>query len=173
MSIFKKVFLFSFLFVFGAFFTTSVSAMTPRVSFSVDPNNSNTVQMNVTGDANTGVLFKYTAVNSSGPQLTSIGTTNASGNYSTSLNLNSYNIVQNSAVSVIVNGQMSPNVAWTFGNTTNTNLTLSQASTVINVGQSTTITASNNGSNALYLSSNTNPQVANISFRFCDVSNCQ
>ena len=165
MEIFKKI---SFVLVVLTFlsFAKSTLAMTPTISVSIDSNDSSLVRMNVTGDPNSGVLLLYYSTTASGPQIRSIGTTNSSGSFSNTLGLNDYSISQNSAVSVRVNNQTSASFLWPYSSnsTATTSLTLSQSSVVSAVGQSTTITASNISSNTIYLSSNSNPQVANVAF---------
>jgi hypothetical protein len=101
-----------------------------------------------------------------------MGTTNSNGSYSTSLNLNDYNIAQYSSVAVMVNNQSSVDTSWSYvASTVNSNsLSLSQSSIVVNVGQSNTISTTYSGSNALYLSSNTNPQVANVTLNGNQIS---
>jgi hypothetical protein len=164
MNILRKVFFALFLFV-GVSLAGNVSAMTPTVSFSADQNNSSLVQVVVNGDANSGVILKYYSSTASGPQMKSLGMTSSSGYFSGSITLSEYNIPKGSAIGVLVNGQLSSDISWPYESTTSsTNITLSQASVVLNVGQSNTVTASNTGSNSLYLLSNASPQVANISF---------
>lgn len=160
---FKKLFFISFF--LGIFaLATNVSAMTPTLSVSPNANDSSSVQLTVVGDSNAGVILYYYSTNANGPQEKSLGTTNSSGSLITNIDLDQFNITQNSVVSVIVNGQQSANVGWTYANTTaTTTLALSQSSAAVSIGQSSTITASNNGTNALYLASNANAQVANIS----------
>ena len=165
MQLFKKIFLVSLIFV-SISFVGKVFAMTPTLSIAIDPNNSGLVQVSVIGDVNSGVILHYYSTIASGPQVHSIGVTNSSGNFSGSIDLNQYSITQNSVVSVTVNSQSSANITWPYASNTTatTSLTLNQASLVLSVGQSLTVTGGNIGSNALYLSGSTNPQVANISF---------
>ena len=164
MRIFIKV-LFALVLFVSFSFAKSAFAMAPTFSLTTDPNNSSYVQINVTGDANSGVILRYYSTTASGQLMHSIGVTNASGNFSGSIALTDYNITQNSAVGVTVNGQSSSNTTWPYtSSTATTTFSLSQGSVVLTIGQSTTITTSNTTSNALYLSSNTNPQVANIAF---------
>jgi hypothetical protein len=166
MNIFKK----SSFFILVSFallsFASNAHAVTPTLSISADSSNSSIVNINVTGDPNSGVIFRFYSISSSGSQLRSIGMTNSSGNFSGNISLSDYNIAQNSSVGVLVNSQSSADVSWPYSsNGTATNiLTLSQASAVLNVGQSSVITTSNSGSNYLYLSNNSNPQAANIAF---------
>jgi hypothetical protein len=165
MITYKKLLAF---FVFTLLFlqVNSASAMTPSLSVYTDSTNNSVVQINVVGDANSNVLLKFFSNNTSGPQLKALGTTNSSGSFNLSMGLNDLNITSNSAVGVLVNNQASTDVAWPYSssNTSSTNLTLSQSSLVLNTTQVATVTSSNSGSNSLYLSSNSSPQVANISF---------
>ena len=166
MNIFRKLFLSAIISFALLTFATNAYAVTPTLSISTDPNNSSIVNINVTGDPNSGVIFRFYSVSSSGSQLRSLGMTNSSGNFSGTIGLTDYNIVQNSSVGVLVNSQSSADVAWPYtssGTTGSSAFTLGQASVVLNVGQSTTVTTSNSGSNYIYLSNNTNPQIANVS----------
>jgi hypothetical protein len=146
-------------------FASNVFAMTPSFSVSSDPNVNTIADLNITGDANSSIVLYYYSANVSGPQLKYIGNTNSSGTYSSGISLNDYNITQNSNIYVLVDGVQSNSIAWPYSSTvtSSNNLTFSQTSIATMVGQSTTITASNNGTASLYLSSNTNPQVANFS----------
>jgi len=156
------------MFVFVALFTFSEKAfaMTPTISLSVISNDSNNIQINVTGDANSGVILSYYSTSTSGPQMKSIGITDSNGFFSGTININDFNITQNSAIGVFVNGQSSSNISWPYASNSSAtaNLTFNKSSLVLNTGQGSTIIASNISSNSLYLSSNSNPQVANISF---------
>ncbi len=152
------------LIIISALSAGTAYAMTPSLYMSVDSSNSNTIDMNVVGDANSGVIMYYYSSNASGLQGKYIGTTNSTGNFSTSFGVSDYDIVENSNVSVSVNNQTSSPISWSYGNAVSSNFSLSQSSVVLNAGQSSTLTAQNTGSQLLYLSSNTNPQVANVSF---------
>ena len=162
----KKIKKISFTFIFFTllFFANNVFALTPTVSVMADPNNNSMATLNVTGDANSSVILYYYSTNTSGPQVHYIGNTNSNGSLSLSLALSDYNITQNSAIYTTVNGQQSASVAWPFSSsiTSSNTLTFSQTSLVTQTGQSSTVTASNNGTYLIYLSSNTNPQVANF-----------
>ena len=156
------------IFVFLALFSVANNAfaLTPTVSVSADTNNNTSVTLNVTGDSNKSVILYYYPSNGSGLRIQYIGTTNTSGSLSTGIALADYNIAKDSAVSVNVNGQQSSAISWPYTSTvnpTNTNLSLSQTSIVVKVGQSSTVTTSNNGTNSIYLSGNTSPQSANFS----------
>ena len=160
----RKIF---FVFLFPVLFllANNVSATTPTISVSTDPNNTSYVNLNVTGDANASVLLYYTATNASGQKLKYIGNTNSSGLFSTNITLSDYNITLNSSVSVSVNSKQSLPIAWPYSSntTSSTGLTFSQASLVTKVGQSNTVTASNSGTSPIYLANNANAQVANFS----------
>jgi len=163
MNNFKKIFLVSLTLLLFSYAVTAFAAI-PTFSISVDPNNSNGVILNVNGDANASVLLDYYSSTASGPQVHFMGNTNSTGAFSTSFLLSDYNITQNSAVNVTVNSQLSANpFTWPYSTSVSSLLTFSQSSIVTNIGQSTTVTASNNGASAIYLSGNSNPQVANFS----------
>lgn len=143
--------------------TRAHASVTPILTVSATGTSDN-VQLNVTGDPNASVLLSYVQ-SGSGSQITSLGTTNASGSFSTTLSSSNYGITSGTIVHVIIggtNGPASANVAWPAVNSL-TALALSPAALVLTAGQSSTVTASNTGGNSLYLSNNSNPQIANAS----------
>jgi len=152
------------------FFTASLSARadtTPTLALSAT-GDGDSVTLNVTGDPNESVVFYYLKSGASGNQLTPLGATNASGTYSTTISSSVYGIVTGTPVHVTINGLNGPasaSVLWpavsSTGSGTST-LSLSQTGVVLSVGQSSTVTASNLGSGALYVSNNSNPSIANV-----------
>ena len=163
----KKIKKISLLFVSIMLFTAANNAfaMNSTMSVTTDPNNATTATINISGDSNASVIMYYYSTNASGPQVHYIGNTNSNGSLQLSMALSDYNITQNSAMYVSVNGQPSATISWPFSSsgTSSGTLAFSQTSLAIQVGQTNTITASNNGTYSIYLSSNTNPQVANFS----------
>jgi len=122
------------------------------------------VQINVTGDPNVSVLLYYTE-SGAGTQITPLGTTNASGSFTTTISSATYGLTSGTAVQAILNGTSgpkSPVVAWPSVTSTNS-LTLTPSGMVTSVGQSSSVTATNYSSNALYVSNNSNPSIANVS----------
>ncbi len=118
------------------------------------------VQINVSGPASSSVIMSYLRNGSS--QVSFLGNTNSSGLFSTTISTAAYNISPNSLVHVTIggiNGAQSSDVAWPYISAGN--LALDKTSIVLPIGQSTTINAYNNGSNLIYLASNSNPIVAN------------
>jgi hypothetical protein len=145
--------------------TGTAFAGTPTLTIFADSNNANLIDVTINnGDANSGVILYYYSTGASGPQLHSIGTTNANGYLSTTIGLSDLNITQNTSVKVMVDGQTSADVLWPYspGGATTT-LTLSQGSASLGVGQSVSVTTTNTGSNTLYLAANSNPLIANVS----------
>src|SRR4051812_43794457 len=92
---------------------TQVEAHTPSVS--VSQVNDNQVSINVYGESNTSVMLYYYG-NSNLQSVGTIGTTNDSGYFSTTVNSNTYGIPQGATVYVIVNGQQSSSVTWPWYN---------------------------------------------------------
>ncbi len=161
MKFFKKLFtLFVVGFVFFIPFVTH--AMTPTLSLS-GTGSGDSVQINVNGDPNASVLLNYTATGS-GLTIQSIGTTNSSGSFTTTVSSSQYNIAQNSIVYVTtggLSGAQSNHVTWPYFSTSTSlsTLTLSQGAVLLNAGQTSTVTAN---ANFLYVLSNSNPSIANI-----------
>ena len=152
------------LLVAGALFSAHTAfAATPTVTPALTGSGDN-VLLSVTGDPNSSVVLNYLSV-SSAVQMSSLGTTDANGSFSITISTSVYGITPASVFYVTVNGQRSTSVTWpyiTVSSGTNS-ITLSQTSVSLTTGQTSTITATNNTGGALYLSSNTNPSVANIS----------
>ena len=139
-------------------FVPAVHAATPTLSLSNTGTGDN-VQVTINGDPNASVLLYYTRLGS-GLQLSAIGTTSSSGYLSTVISTATLGVSSNSAVHVIVNSQSSQDVAWPYIVASISSVTLSQAGIVLNVGQSSTITAT--GSSSLYMLNNSNPPIANV-----------
>jgi len=159
----KAVFLCSGFFLLGLSFA---HASTPSLSLS-GAGDGNNVTVSVNGDANQSVLLFYTKTNS-GAQIATLGNTSSSGYFSTMISTSGYGIAPESSVSVSIggiNGARSSSVLWPYSNTTTSTsntFSLSQAGVILSVGQSTTATANNSGTNYLYLSNNSNAPIANI-----------
>ena len=153
----NKILLFSIFSILSLIVSIPLAfAATPTLSVS---GNGDMVTMTVNGDANATVLMYYTKTGV-GPTLHSIGTTNSSGYLSTSVSTSTLGVASGSAVHVTINSQSSSDVSWPTTSLTTSTITLSQTGLVLNVGSSSTITAT--GSSSLYLSNNTNPAVANV-----------
>ncbi|MCX6795623.1 MAG: peptidoglycan-binding domain-containing protein [Candidatus Falkowbacteria bacterium] len=119
------------------------------------------VQLSVAGAPNSSVLFSY--AKGGVYQTNSLGFTNSSGSFVTTLSTAAYGISPNSLVHVNVgglSGTQSPDVAWPYSSAGT--LALDKTSIVLPVGQSTVINAQNNGSSLIYLASNSNPIVATV-----------
>ena len=154
---FKKILLTSL------FFSSCVSvyAMTPTVSLSSSGSDSS-VLVSVKGDANSPVVLSYYSTTVSGLQTQTLGTTDASGGFWTTVNGAMYNVSTNASVYVTVNNQQSLLATWPYTSTTaNGVFSLSQTGIVLTPGQSSTITATN--ASSMYLFNNTNPSVVNVS----------
>ncbi|MCL5733814.1 MAG: peptidoglycan-binding protein [Patescibacteria group bacterium] len=138
-------------------------AITPTVSASLTGSGDN-VLLNVTGDPNSNVILNYLN-NSSAVQMSALGVTNSSGSFSVTVSTAAYGIHPNSLFSVTINSQQSVASVWPYATSTasTASLSLSQTSLSLSSGQSATITAYNNNTSVLYLSSNSNPSVANVS----------
>lgn len=118
------------------------------------------VQLTITGNANANVIFYYTKIGA-GLMMNYLGKTDASGNFSTTLSTAAYGLSGNAPVYVTLNGQKSNEAAWPNLAAASV-LSLSQTSVVLPLGQSIELTAYNNGTNYIYMSSNSNPPVANV-----------
>ena len=153
-----------FLLVGGAIFclkTANAQAATPSLSLSNTGDGDN-VQITVSGDATSSVILSFQKTNGSS-QLQYLGTTNASGYFSSPFSTSNLGIAPGSYVQVKVNNILSSTVTWPYDTVSGTGaITLSNTGLIMTVGNSNTITINNAGSNKLYLLNNSNPQVANI-----------
>ncbi len=137
-------------------------AATPNVSATLTGTGDN-VSLYITGDPNSSVILGY--LNSASALLmSSLGTTDASGNLSITISTAAYGIAPGSSFHITVNNQQSNIASWPYTTVTSTtgSFYLSQTNLTLTIGQSLTITAYNNGNSSLFLSSNSNPTVANI-----------
>jgi hypothetical protein len=157
----KKLSLFilatAFLFAAG-----NVFAAYPTLSLQ-SAGDGNNVQLNVNGDPNTSVILFFTKTNV-GSQMVSLGTTNSSGNFSNSIDSSALGIASGSLVYVRtngINGPQSNSVPWPVISSSSGNFSFNQSALLLTVNQTGSVTASN-FSGSLYLSNNSNPQIANI-----------
>ncbi|MEI8062203.1 MAG: hypothetical protein WCG97_02800 [bacterium] len=150
------------IFTFG--FSGTALASTPYLSISNSGNN--LLQVNVTNaDPNSAITLYYGQSSGSGVYAATLGTTNSSGYFSTTLNQSSYSIPQNSYVYVMVNGQSSSSVLWPYNNNNGNNygnITLSQTSLNMSFNQSASVSIYG-GNGSYYVSNNSNSGIASAS----------
>jgi len=116
-------------------------------------------------DPNANILFYYPSVSS--VVSSNVGTTNASGYFTTTVNPASYNVAIGASTYVIVDGAQSQAIPWP-NYTTQTGsgyISLSQANVSLVVGQGTSVNVSSNISNigTVSIPGNTNPAIASAS----------
>ena len=140
-------------------FALTAHAATPVLSLSVSSGDS--VNVTVTGDANSTVNFYYNVGSSSGMQIRNLGATDSNGNFSTLVSTSGYGINSGASVYVIVNSQQSSMMSWPYTATTSGTLSVSQNNISLSQGQSTTVYVYGS-SNTVYVASNSNPSVANF-----------
>jgi hypothetical protein len=135
-------------------------AATPTLSLTLVSGDS--VQINVTGDPNSGVAFYYNVGSSSGANNVTLGTTNSSGAFSTTISSNSYAVNSGSSVYVVVNSQQSVTQVWPYGasGTSGGTPVLSQSGITVGLGQSMTVVSQ--GSGGVYVAFNSNSSVASF-----------
>jgi hypothetical protein len=100
------------------------------------------VRIEVNGDVNMSVQLYYYSQNNSGSivNVGSIGTTNSSGYFTTTVGRNAYGINPGSSVFVNVNNQQSASQTWPA--ITGGNVYLSQSNISLNTGSNTTVSIS-------------------------------
>ncbi|MFZ1075352.1 MAG: peptidoglycan-binding domain-containing protein [Minisyncoccia bacterium] len=166
-----SVLTFLFLSFIGLFIPVFAFATVPPTLSLLATGSGDNVQITVYGDPNVSVLLSYTEAGS-GAQIVSLGTTDGSGNFTTTVSSATYGLTSGTLVTAILNGTggpKSPTVAWPTVSSTNA-LSLSQNAIVIDAGSSASITASNIGSTALYVSNNSNSSIANVSINGTQVT---
>ncbi len=156
--------------IFAVVGVTSINAhaaMVPSLSLSLINNNTQ-VQMTVIGaNPNAPVMFYYPSTSS--VLSANLGATNASGNFTTTLNPVGYNVTVGVPTYVMVDGARSQSINWPNFSTQNSGttgyITLSQSNLNLTVGQGASITISSSITNygSLSIPSNTNPNVASVS----------
>jgi ferredoxin len=161
----KKI---TFVFAIAACFFIAFAA--PAARASVPPSlqlsatgTSDQVQVTVTADPNQSVLLSYTKAGA-GPTISVLGTTNGNGSYTQTISSAAYGLTSGTAVTALIggtNGLKSQTLSWPTVASANA-LTLSQNAVVLTVGASSSLTASNTGGAALYVSNNSNPSIANV-----------
>ncbi len=146
MKVKKKMgFLFMVLIGFLALFSF-VNATTPT-TLTLRNTTGDVVQVSISGQASSNVTLSYLPTGSYNLATIAFGTTDANGNFSTSISSGGYAIPSGSPVYVSIGGVQSPTALWP---SYTSSLSFSQNSVQIAVGQSLTI----NGSNSLTLASN-------------------
>jgi hypothetical protein len=132
------------------------AAITPTLSLSTAGGDSVTVT--VSGDANTNVMFYYNVASAAGMQSMTLGTTNSSGYFSTTLNAGSYGINAGQSVYAIVDGAQSGMQSWPSPTGTPT---LNETSLTVGLGQSASV-YSQGSSAPVYMESNSSPSIASV-----------
>ena len=120
-----------------------------------------TIQISATGDPNASVILSYIKTNV-GLSLSIVGKTDAKGILVTTVSSAAYQVTPTTPVHVSINNRVSPDVEWPTTAIAGTGLSLPNTSLVLPLKQSKTFTTFNNGTNPIYLSSNSSPQVANV-----------
>lgn len=152
------------LLVSAAAFVPSVFATVPPTLTLSATNSGDNVQVTVTGDPSSSVLLSYIEAGY-GPTITSLGSTDVNGNFTTVISSAGYNLTAGTLVTAIIgstSGPKSPTIAWPVVSAAANSLSLSQNAVVVNAGSSVTLAASNLGSGALYVANNSNSSIANV-----------
>lgn len=135
----------------------NVYAATPTLSLVTSTGDS--VQISVTGDANSNVMFYYNVGSAAGIRVTTLGITNSSGQFSTSISSSAYGVNSGNSVYVIVNGQQSTMQTWPY--TVTGTPVLSQSNLTIGLGQSISVYSQGSSAN-VYVGTNSSPSIANV-----------
>lgn len=152
--------IFSLIFVLAPFGTSVALAATPTIS--VSQQGTTGVYITVNGDPNQSVnLYYYNPGSSVIQTVGTIGSTNVSGVFTTTLYTGSYNIPSGANVFVVVNGQQSSLVTWPA--TAGGPIQLSQTNISLSLGQSAAVSITGASGNNYYVSSNSNSNVVTTS----------
>ncbi len=129
-------------------------AMVPTLSLS-GTSGSDSVQVNVTGDPNAGVILHYNIGGAGGELVVSLGKTDANGSFSTTISASGYAINTSNSAYVVVNGVQSSTQNWS-SSSSGGGLTLSQNSITLAPGQNSSVTVyGGNGNYTVTNNSNT------------------
>jgi peptidoglycan hydrolase-like protein with peptidoglycan-binding domain len=146
----------SLLAFFSVFGSTAHAAQVPSLAL-YPTTGSSVVQITIIGaDPNAPVSLHY--ISGSSFQTTNIGTTNSIGYLNTTLDSTANKIAVGAQVYVVVDGQASPSALWPNYAVGGGNISLSQTSLVLSVGQNMIVVAS--VSSQLSIASNSNPTAA-------------
>lgn len=163
--------------LFLAVFLIPETTLAAQPTLVLSNQGNNSVLVSSYGDQNAAVTLYYAnSGNGSYTSAGSIGWTNQSGTFSTTLNYNSYNIASGAAVYVVVNGQQSPTTYWPSNNNCYNyncngnnygNISLSQTNLSLTQGQTSSVTIYNNSNNSYYnnsyyVSNNSNSNIADV-----------
>jgi hypothetical protein len=130
-------------------FASSAGATTPT-TLTLNNTTGDVVQVTISGAINSSVQLSFLPPGATSMTVITFGTTDGSGNFSTSISSGGYGIPAGSPVYVTIDGVQSPMALWPSYVSV---LTLSQASASVAVGASITI----NASNSVTLASNSAP----------------
>src|SRR6185312_10652489 len=127
-------------------------------ALSVSSQSANSVSISVYADPNAAItLYYYSTTN--GTSNMALGTTDANGNFSTTIDPTAYSIGAGGATYVIVDGQQSSNIPWPApGSSGSGQISLGENTLSMIAGQSQNVSIS--GSGGYYISSNSSPSVA-------------
>jgi ferredoxin len=148
----------AFLFAIGSLLVLAPSARAATPALTLATASGDAVQVSVTGDPNSSVVLYYNVASASGMHTVSLGTTNASGYFSTTVSTAAYGIIAGNYVYVAVNGQQSAMQTWPASAGAPS---LSQSNVTLAIGQSATV-YSQGGSTSIYVASNSNPAAASV-----------
>jgi hypothetical protein len=143
----------------------ALGAVTPSLSLSSV--SGDTVQISVTADPNASVMFYYNVASSAGMHSMTLGTTNSSGYFSTTLSASTYGIEAGYSVYAIVDGAQSSMQTWPVPTGTPT---LNQSSVTLGLGQSVSVYST--GSSApVYMAQNSSPNTASVQANGTQINN--
>jgi len=142
----KKILCFSTL-VFSFMLLASVAQASTTATLALTNTTGDNVRVDVTGEPSSSIKLSFLPSGASSITTITFGTTNSSGNFSSTISSGGYGIPQGSPVYVAVNGVQSSTMLWP---SYTSSLTLSSTSVSVAVGQSLAVT----GSNSLILAAN-------------------
>jgi len=126
-------------FIFLLSLASSAGATTPT-SMTLNNTTGDTVQVGITGAANSNIQLSYLLPGASTMTTAVFGATDGSGNFSTSISSGGYGIPPGSPVFATINGIQSSTVLWPSYTSP---LSFSQTNVQVGVGQNVVISASN------------------------------
>jgi len=142
----KKILCF-FALVFSFMLLASVAQASTAATLALTNTTGDNVRVDVTGEPSSSIRLSFLPAGASSITTITFGTTNSSGNFSSTISSGGYGIPQGSPVYVVINGVQSSTMLWP---SYASSLTLSSYSVSVAVGQSLAVT----GSNSLILAAN-------------------
>jgi hypothetical protein len=136
-----------------SFPTVLVYASSPLLNLSPTGDGNNVTVTITNADGNTPVVLFYSTILGTGTQSQTLGSTDNTGRFSTTISTSAYGITTTSQVYALINGYQTPSTSWPYS--TASAITFSQTNPTITLGQNLVLTLSGATGN-YFVSANSN-----------------